>query len=115
VLLWGILGVQKEAVLAAKRAVVTVEERVQTLDAPPNACVLPSWVVSAVCEVPRGATPSYAHGYYERDNVFYKAWDKVSRDREQFASWVKRHILETQDFAEYLLLQREAKEQATLT
>jgi glutaconate CoA-transferase subunit A len=115
VLLWGILGVQKEAVLAAKRAIVTVEERVQTLDAPPNACVLPSWVVSAVCEVPRGATPSYAHGYYERDNVFYRAWDRISRDREQFAVWVKRHILDTHDFAEYLRLQGEAKEKAILS
>ena len=63
VLLWGILGVQKEAALAAKRVVVTVEERVEGLDAPPNACILPAWVVSAVCVVPRGATPSYAHGY----------------------------------------------------
>ena len=93
-LLWGILGVQKEAVLAAKRVIVTVEERVQQLNAPPNACILPRWVVSAVCEVPKGATPSYAHGYYERDNVFYRAWDKISRDREQVqCTWLKRHIL----------------------
>ena len=63
VLLWGILGVQKEAVLSSRRAIVTVEERVPSLDAPPNACILPHWVVSAVCEVPQGATPSYAHGY----------------------------------------------------
>jgi len=86
VLLWGILGVQKEAVLAAKRAIVTVEERVQTLDAAPNACVLPSWIVRAVCGEPHGATPSYTHGYYERDNAFYRAWEKISRDREQFAT-----------------------------
>src|SRR5215472_9465783 len=104
VLLWGILGVQKEAVLAAKRAVVTVEERVRTLDAAPNACILPNWVVSAVCEVPRGATPSYAHGYYERDNVFYRTWDGISRDRERFNAWIERQILETDNFAEYLKL-----------
>src|SRR5271154_6552671 len=67
VLMWGILGVQKEAVLAAKRAIVTVEEIVDDLQAPPNATVLPSWVVSAVAHVPRGASPSYAHGYYARD------------------------------------------------
>jgi glutaconate CoA-transferase subunit A len=102
--LWGILGVQKEAVLAAKRVIVTVEERVRALDAPPNACILPNWVVSAVCEVPRGATPAYAHGYYERDNVFYKNWDVISRDRDRFLAWIDRHILKTKDFAEYLHL-----------
>jgi glutaconate CoA-transferase subunit A len=112
VLLWGILGVQKEAVLAAKRAIVTVEERVRSLDAPPNACILPGWVVTAVCEVPRGATPSYAHGYYERDNVFYRAWDQVSRDRDRFIAWLDRHVLNSEDFAGYLRLQSDAKVQA---
>ncbi len=112
VLLWGIIGVQKEAVLAAKRAIVTVEERVRTLDAPPNACILPSWVVASVCEVPRGATPSYAHGYYERDNSFYRAWDGISRDRERFSAWLNRHVHKTQDFKEYLSLQNDPKVQA---
>lgn len=112
VLLWGILGVQKEAVLAAKRAVVTVEERVKSLEAPPNACVLPGWAVSAVCEVPRGATPSYAHGYYGRDNVFYRKWDRISREREVFREWTRRHILETRNFEEYLALQGDATVQA---
>ena len=107
VLLWGILGVQKEAVLAAKRSIVTVEERVETLDAPPNACILPSWVVDAVCLVPRGATPSYAHGYYERDNLFYRRWDEISRDREGFGAWLKKHVLATADFGEYLRVQAE--------
>ena len=102
VLLWGILGVQKEAALAAKRVVVTVEEHVQRLDAPPNACILPSWVVDAVCHVPHGATPSYAHGYYERDNEFYRAWDGISRDREVFNAWLESHVLSTANFAEYL-------------
>ncbi len=111
VLLWGILGVQKEAVLAAKRAIVTVEERVGSLDAPPNACVLPGWTVTAVCEVPRGATPSYAQGYYERDNVFYRKWDAIARDRERFSAWVDRFILQTRDFAEYLRLQAESEAQ----
>ena len=102
VLLWGILGVQKEAVLAAKRSIVTVEERVETLVAPPNACVLPNWVIDAVCLVPQGATPSYAHGYYDRDNVFYRRWDGISRDRECFRAWLKEHVLDTADFPEYL-------------
>lgn len=101
VLLWGILGVQKEAVLAAKRVVVTVEEIVDELAAPPNACVLPRWLISAVSLVPGGASPSYALGYYERDNRFYKAWDGIARDRSTFIEWMQRHILKTADFAEF--------------
>lgn len=108
VLLWGILGVQKEAVLSARRAIVTVEERVRSLDAAPNACVLPGWTVTTVCEVPGGATPSYAHGYYDRDNAFYQAWDKISRDREHFQSWLDRNIYGAANFAEYLKLQGHA-------
>ncbi len=98
VLLWGILGVQKEAVLSAKRSIVTVEEIVDDLNAWPNACILPSWTVSAVCCVPGGAHPSYAHGYYERDNRFYQTWDGISRAREDFQVWIKRHVLDTEDF-----------------
>ena len=101
VLLWGILGVQKEAVMAAKRAIVTVEEIVDDLQAWPNACVLPHWVLDAVCCVPQGATPSYAHGYYTRDNVFYREWDTISRTRETFTAWIDRHIRSTNDFEEY--------------
>ena len=107
VLIWGILGVQKEAVLAAKRSIVTVEEIVDDLEAPPNACVLPHWVVSAVCAVPNGAYPSYAQGYYERDNRFYLAWDEVSRDRDRFLDWMRRHVLETKDWAEFRRVLRE--------
>ena len=101
VLIWGIVGVQKEAVLAAKRSIVTVEEIVDRLDPPPNAVVLPHWVVSAVCHEPGGAHPSYAQGYYARDNRFYKAWDAVSRERDGFRGWMERHVLETEDFHGY--------------
>jgi glutaconate CoA-transferase subunit A len=102
VLLWGIVGVQKEAVLSAKRSIVTVEEVVDDLKAWPNACILPSWVIDRVCVVPRGATPSYADGYYARDNRFYRAWDKISRTRESFQQWVDTNIHGVADFAEYL-------------
>jgi glutaconate CoA-transferase subunit A len=101
VLLWGILGVQKEAVLAAKRSIVTVEEIVDRLDAPANGCVLPRWVVSAVCPVPGGARPAYAQGYYKRDNAFYKAWDAIAREREGFLAWMQHHVLDSADFAEF--------------
>lgn len=101
VLLWGILGVQKEAALAAKRCIVTVEEIVDNLNAPMNACVLPTWALSAVCLVPGGAHPSYAHGYYERDNQFYQAWDAIARDRERFTAWIADYIHGTADFDEF--------------
>jgi glutaconate CoA-transferase subunit A len=99
--LWGILGVQKETVLASARSIVTVEEIVDELTPHPGAIVLPHWVVGAVSEAPGGAHPSYAHGYYDRDNAFYVAWDEISRDRETFAAWMKRHVLQTADVLEY--------------
>jgi glutaconate CoA-transferase subunit A len=101
VLLWGVVGVQKEAVLAAKHAIVTVEEIVHKLDAPPNAVVLPSWVVAAVCQVKGGAFPSYAQGYYPRNNAFYKAWDAIARERESFQDWIERYILNLTTFEEF--------------
>ncbi len=101
VFIFGIIGIQKEAALAAKNVIVTVEEIVNDLQAPLNACVLPTWVVSCVCEVPGGAHPSYAHGYYRRDNAFCKAWDGISRERETFLAWMQRHVLSTRDFSDY--------------
>jgi len=101
VLIWGLVGVQKETVLAARRSIVTVEEIVDTLEAPPNAVVLPHWVVSAVCPVKGGAFPSYAAGYYARNNAFYKQWDLVSRDRETFTAWMQKHVMDTRDFDEF--------------
>jgi len=102
VLLRGIVGAQKEAALAADALLVTVEEIVDELDAPMNAIVLPHWVVTAIACVPGGAWPSYAQGYYARDNVFYRAWDDVSRDRDSFTSWLGRHVHGTVDHASFL-------------
>jgi glutaconate CoA-transferase subunit A len=102
VMITGIVGIQKECVLAAKAAIVTVEEIVDDLEAPMNACFLPHWTLSAVCEVPRGAHPSYAHGYYGRDNAFCKSWDAISRERETFLEWMKKHVLGTKTHAEYM-------------
>lgn len=101
VLIQGILGVQKEAALAARHCIVTVEEIVEDLHAPMNACVLPGWALSAVCVVPGGAHPSYAHGYYERDNRFYQAWDAIARDRETFTAWINEYIRGTEDFEQF--------------
>jgi glutaconate CoA-transferase subunit A len=90
--LWGLAGVQKEAVLASARAIVTVEEIVAELQPRPGAVVLPAWIVSYVARVPGGAHPSYAAGYTERDNEYYQAWDPISRDRETFQRWLEQNI-----------------------
>lgn len=94
--LWGLVGVQKEAVLAAKRSLVTVEEVVEELEPVPGGVVLPSWVVTRVAEVPGGAHPSYAQGYSERDNAYYAAWDAIGRDRESFGRWLRENVLTTE-------------------
>jgi glutaconate CoA-transferase subunit A len=94
VLIEGIVGVQKQAVLAAKRSIVTVEERVESLKGVhSNACILPHWTVGAITIVPGGAHPSYAQGYYMRDNAYYLAWDAISREREGFLAWMKENVL----------------------
>jgi len=102
--LWGISGVQKETVLASARSLVTVEEIVNELEPRPGAVVIPSWAITAVALAPRGAHPSYALGYYDRDNAFYVRWDPISRDRESFTEWMRQHVLATADLAEYQAL-----------
>jgi glutaconate CoA-transferase, subunit A len=102
VLVEGIVGIQKEAVLAAKRAVVTVEEIVNDFNGlHPNLTVLPAWTVTAISVVPGGAHPSYTHGYYDRDNAAYLEWDEISADRERFRAWMQKNVLEArpEDFA----------------
>ena len=96
VLLEGIVGVQKEAVLAANRSLVTVEEIVDDFGPrSPNTVILPSWTVTAISVVPGGARPSYAHGYYSRDNSFYVKWDEISKDRESFLAWLEVNVYNT--------------------
>jgi glutaconate CoA-transferase subunit A len=104
---WGLLGVQKEAALAARAVIVTVEEIVPDFDAPgiraPHGrepvVVLPSWTVSAICVVPGGAHPSYTAGYSRRDNAFYSEWDAISRERDRFLSWMREHVLQRDESA----------------
>ena len=90
--LWGLPGVQKEAVLAARRSLVTVEEIVEELTPVPGEVVLPGWAVTAVAAVPGGAHPSYAQGYSERDNAAYQDWDTVSRERDTFEAWLRETV-----------------------
>jgi glutaconate CoA-transferase subunit A len=94
VLVEGIIGIQKEAALAARRVVVTVEEVVPDFAGlHPNLCILPHWTIDAIAVVPGGAHPSYTHGYYARDNAAYLEWDKISADRALFESWIKDNVL----------------------
>jgi len=102
VLFRGIVGAAKEAAMAARCVLVTVEERVARLNADLNALVLPAAVISAVSIVPGGAYPSYAQGYYPRDNGFYLAWDQIARDRKTFTAWMERHVLGVRDHATLL-------------
>ncbi|MCA0278610.1 MAG: CoA transferase subunit A [Proteobacteria bacterium] len=102
VLIEGIIGIQKEAALAARRAVVTVEEVVDNFDdLHPNLTVLPNWSVTAISVVPGGAHPSYAHGYYVRDNASYLEWDEIAADRDRFREWMQKNVIEktADDFA----------------
>jgi glutaconate CoA-transferase, subunit A len=92
--LWGIPGVQKEAVLAARRSLVTVERIVDVVEPRPGAVVIPGWAIDAVALAPGGSRPSYAHGITARDNDFYREWDAISRDRERFVTWMEQHVLE---------------------
>jgi glutaconate CoA-transferase subunit A len=91
--LWGIVGIQKEAVLAARRSLVTVEEIVDELEPRPGGLVLPAWSITAVAVAPNGAHPSYAQGFSERDNAYYRAWDAISRDRERFTEWLDGEVM----------------------
>jgi len=98
----GIVGAQKEAALAARQLLVTVERIVDDIGHAMNAIVLPHWIVTAVAQVPRGAFPSYAHGMYARDNAFYLAWDEIARDRQRFERWMQRHVLDNHDHAGFM-------------
>lgn len=92
VMIWGITGVQKEVILASKRSLVTVEEVVDEFGEHANSIRIPEFLIDAVAVVPGGARPSYASGYYDRDNDFYLAWDRIARDRDGFLAWIREHV-----------------------
>jgi glutaconate CoA-transferase, subunit A len=98
----GIVGAQKEAALAARSLIITVERVVESIGSAMNAIVLPHWVINAIAVVPGGAYPSYAHGYYSRDNAFYLHWDAIARDRETFRQWMERHVRGCRDHGEFM-------------
>ncbi|MBM7054242.1 CoA transferase subunit A [Streptomyces durocortorensis] len=101
--IWGLTGVQAEAVYAAEKAVVVVEELVAdaVIRADPNRTLVPAHAVDAVVVCPRGAHPSFAQGYYDRDNAFYRAWSAISKDPERLRGWLEEWVYGTVDHAEY--------------
>lgn len=104
--MWGLTGLQAEAVFAAEKSIVTVEEIVpdEVVRSDPNRTIIPAHAVSAVVQVPMGAHPSFTQGYYDRDNTFYREWSAISADREKLGAWMKTFILDTENHAEYLSL-----------
>jgi glutaconate CoA-transferase, subunit A len=102
--MWGVLGVQKEAAFAAERVIVVAEEIVDesVVRADPNRTVIPGFIVDAVVHEPWGAHPSYAQGYYDRDNEFYVAWEAISKDEKRLASYLDEYVYEVRDRREYL-------------
>ncbi|MEU8867843.1 CoA-transferase [Streptomyces umbrinus] len=101
---WGLTGVQAEAVYAARKAVVVVEEVVEdeVVRSDPNRTVIPAHAVDAVVECPRGAHPSFAQGYYDRDNAFYRSWSHISKDPARLRDWMAEWVHGTRDHAEYV-------------
>jgi glutaconate CoA-transferase, subunit A len=101
--LWGIIGEQKEAAFAAKKVILTAEEIVDeaVIRSDPNRTMIPGIVVSAVCHVPFACHPSYAQGYYDRDNEFYLAWDKISESTETVKTWLDEWVYGVKDREEY--------------
>jgi glutaconate CoA-transferase subunit A len=101
--LWGIIGEQKEAAFAARKVILTAEEIVDEaiIRSDPNRTMIPGIVVSAVCHVPFACHPSYAQGYYDRDNEFYLAWDKVSESPEATKQYLDEWVYGVKDRNEY--------------
>lgn len=101
--IWGILGEQKEAAFAAEKVIVTAEEIVdeKVIRSDPNRTLIPEFIVDAVCHVPYAAHPSYTQGYYDRDNAFYLAWDKISESPEEVRKWLDEWVFALKDHAGY--------------
>lgn len=101
--IWGIIGEQKEAAFASRHVIVTAEEIVDedVIRSDPNRTLIPEFIVDAVCQVPFCAHPSYTQGYYDRDNAFYLAWDRISESKEAMQSWLDEWVFGVKDHSEY--------------
>jgi len=101
--LWGIVGEQKEVAFASKKVILTAEEIVdeEIIRSDPNRTLIPGFIVSAVCHVPHAAHPSYAQGYYDRDNEFYLKWDKISESQDEVKRYLDEWVFAVKDRNEY--------------
>lgn len=101
--IWGIIGEQKESAFAAERVILTTEEIVpeSVIRSDPNRTLIPGFIVDAICEVPYCSHPSYTQGYYDRDNVFYLEWDRISQSHDTVKSWLDEWVYGVKDRAEY--------------
>jgi len=101
--IWGIVGEQKEVAFAARHVIITTEEVVDAdvIRSDPNRTLIPGFIVDAVCHVPHCAHPSYTQGYYDRDNVFYLEWDKISESPEAVQQWLQEWVYGLKDHTEY--------------
>lgn len=108
--IWGLTGIQQEVAYAADKVIVTVEEIVDdaTVRSDPNRTLLPSHVVDAVVEVPRGAHPSFVQGYYDRDGGFYRQWNDISKDEQRLEEWIREWILDCESHEDYVAKQGDA-------
>ena len=102
--IWGLTGVQKEAAFASQRVIVVVEELVDesVIRADPNRTLIPGLIVDAVVVEPFGAHPSYAQGYYDRDNAFYVQWDTIAREAASLNAWLDEWVYGVSSRAEYI-------------
>jgi glutaconate CoA-transferase, subunit A len=102
--IWGLLGCQKEAAFAADRVIVVVEEVVagDVIRRDPNRTAIPGIVVDAVVEQPYACHPSFAQGYYDRDNAFYLDWDRISRDETAVEAWLDEWVYGLADHGQYV-------------
>jgi len=101
--LWGIVGEQKEVAFASKKVILTAEEIVdeEVIRSDPNRTLIPGFIVSAVCHVPHAAHPSYAQGFYDRDNEFYLQWDKISDSQDEVKRYLDEWVFAVKNRNEY--------------
>lgn len=102
--MWGLTGIQAEAVFSAKKAIAVVEEVVpdDVVRADPNRTIIPGLAIDAVVACPGSTHPSFSQGYTDRDNHFYRAWSEISADPARLRQWLQEWVLDTKDHAEYL-------------
>ena len=102
--IWGLIGVQKEAAFASRNTIVVAEEIVSesVIRSDPNRTLIPGMIVSAVVHEPFGCHPSFAQGFYDRDNDFYVRWREISQNEALFTKYLEEWVYGLRDRGEYV-------------